>query len=58
MSTFKTRIRSWFRSPISRHVLKIEEMPDWLLHDIGMTRDGTRLGPDDLPARIDRIGRL
>ncbi len=28
---------------------EIAKMPDWLLHDIGLTRTGLRIGPDGLP---------
>ncbi len=40
----------------SSEVLAIEDMPDWLLHDLGLTRAGLRIGPGGRPLR-DVYGR-
>lgn len=32
-----------------KSIREIEKMPDWLLHDLGLTRSGLKIGPDGLP---------
>lgn len=60
-------INRWIKSKLkkparrieaSRGVIDIESMPDWLLHDLGLTRSGMRINLDGMPLKYDLHGRL
>jgi uncharacterized protein YjiS (DUF1127 family) len=50
------RLRRLFRRRPDPWDRRLDEMPDWLLHDIGLTRWGERLGPFGMPLRSGKPG--
>jgi uncharacterized protein YjiS (DUF1127 family) len=49
------RLAAWFRRATRRRPdpweRRLEDMPEWLLQDIGLTRSGMKVGPFGMPLK-------